>query len=169
MTNEQLTEFWKEYYRKINTYYYAIVFVPLILFAIKYIQLYAIFNKGGEELRAKMLSNPSMLTFWSSLVLMLVIQLLYYKNIKANLAIKELVAKLKQHKKTFLQYTIILQVFAFIIVILLYFIDFPILAVIYGIILAVSSMQRPSYLRIFKIVKLSKDHKKALLGLPNDK
>jgi len=167
-SKDQFTSFWIEYYRKINTYYYTIVLLPLSLFAVKYIQLYAVFNNGGKVLREKMLSTSAMSTFVFSLLLIAVIQWMYLSDLKSKFIDKKPVEKLEIYKKVFLKYTIILQSYALLIVVLLYAIDFPILAVVYGIILVISSMQRPSYLRIFRKVKLTKDEKMSFLGLSEE-
>ena len=167
-SKDQLLGFWVEYYRKINTYYYIIILLPLSLFAVKYIQLYAVFNNGGKVLREKMLSTSAMSTLIFSLVFIAVIHWLYFNSLKSKLTHDSPVEKLEAYKKIFLKYAIILQSYALLIVVLLYIIDFPILAVVYGIILVVSSMQRPSYLRIFRKTKLTKDEKKSFLGLSEE-
>jgi len=167
MSNTNLVTFWDEFYRKINTYYYVMVMLPFFIFIIKFLPDFEQYQPIRGDLKKIIQSQEFLVSITISIVW--IVTLLWYlsKKTRSVVRISELKERLSTYKTIFLYYTLGLQFFALTVVIVYYFTGIKTLVFIYGTILVMNSMQRPSDLRLYRILKISKEQKNDLRGVEN--
>lgn len=155
---------WRAYYRKLNTIYYAFLIVPFMLFVFKYFTSYSNDELNHDEIKKTVFSTNSLLFLILGLGSVLVLRIIYKRGLKLIVKQDKLEDRLEHFKPYFLKHALYMQFFALLVVIVYYLTENPILILLYGIILAISSMDRPAYLKLFRVLKFTKKDRDEFMG-----
>ncbi|MFK7899738.1 MAG: hypothetical protein AB8B61_03160 [Cyclobacteriaceae bacterium] len=164
MNNSFNNSVWNQYYQKLTTWYYAVLCIPLFIFGLKYMSTYSNDPISKDQFKSYFLEPLPIAIMVLGLVITLFLKRDYRKKANRISVDKTLEEKLSFFKQTVLNYLFLSQGIALLVVGIYYFTNFLSLAVVYGIILVVTMLERPSVYKIFRLMKFTREQRKVFLG-----